>query len=371
MAKKFKFYDVRKTMKAYPDCQYYVIYGERSNGKTYSALDYALEQYGKTGKQFGYVRRMSEDIRPKNLSALFASHIENDRISKWTNGEWTHIVYGSKKFFLARYNEEGEMEKREEPIGFAFDLSGMEHSKSLSYPNITTIIFDEFLSRVGYLPNEFLLFQNVLSTIIRLRTDVTVFMLGNTVSKYCPYFSEMGLTHIKDQEQDTVEIYNYGTSGLKVAVEYTASSKSSGGKPSDVYFAFDNPQLQMITTGAWEFALYPKLANSYRPKDVICQFFIDFDKELLHGEIICKDSGVFAFLHPKTSNIKSPDEDIVYTDYSLEKYNYKTCLTRQTDKLSRLIIQLTREGKVFYATNETGEVYRAYLKWCNQYAITN
>lgn len=102
----------------------------------------------------------------------------------------------------------------------------MEHDKSTSYPNITTIVFDEFLTRGSYLKDEFILFTNVCSTIIRQRNDVKIFMLGNTVNKYSPYFSEMGLSNIKNQKQGTIDIYRYGDSDLIVAVEYCASTQS-------------------------------------------------------------------------------------------------------------------------------------------------
>ena len=36
--KKMKFYDHRNIVKKCPDAKYYVIYGERSNGKTYDRL---------------------------------------------------------------------------------------------------------------------------------------------------------------------------------------------------------------------------------------------------------------------------------------------------------------------------------------------
>ena len=71
MVKKFDFYDIRRLMRDYPNAYYYVVFGERSNGKTYSALEYALERYKKNGEQFAYVRRWGEDIRPKNLVDLF------------------------------------------------------------------------------------------------------------------------------------------------------------------------------------------------------------------------------------------------------------------------------------------------------------
>lgn len=230
MAKKFEFYDVHKLLKAYPDCYYYVVFGERSNGKTYSSLQYALEEYVKSGNQFAYLRRYAEDIRPKNLSNLFSGHVDNGLIAKLTKGEWDNIVYSRARFYFERIKEDGTREVSENPCGFAFDLNSMEHYKSTSFPRITTVIFDEFMSRSGYLPNEFILFTNSLSTIIRHRDNVKIIMLGNTVNKSCPYFGEMGLKHIKDQEPGTVDVYQYSQTQLKVVCEYTGSASKRGGK---------------------------------------------------------------------------------------------------------------------------------------------
>ena len=371
MAKKFEFYDIRHLLKDYPKAYYYVVFGERSNGKTYSALDYALERYHKNGEQFAYVRRWGEDIRKKNLSTLFDGHSANGRIKSTFEGEWTDVYYGTGKFYLQRMNENGEIERAVDNCGFAFDLNSMEHSKSLSFPRVTTIIFDEFMSRNGYLPNEWVLFANTLSTIIRHRDNVKIIMLGNTVNKYCPYFSEMGLNHITTQEPGTVDVYYYGDTDLTVAVEYTGTSAKHGGKKSDVYFSFDNPELKMITGGAWEIAVYPHLNVKYRPKDVVANFFIEFEDALLHGEVVSLDTGPFIFLHQKTTPIKDEDEDVVYTTKPYEKWNYRMCLTKHSDKLSLFIVRCLRENRIFYSTNEIGEVFRNYVMWSDSYSIKN
>ena len=366
MKKTFKFYDVRKLIADYPEPKYYMVIGERSNGKTYSSLDRALELNASKGEEFAYIRRFNEDIRPKNLSSLFDSHIENNRIAQLYNDKYNTIEYKSNKFYLVKRLEDGKADPDVEPviIGRAFDLNSMEHYKSISFPRVNTIIFDEFLSRQGYLPNEFMLFQNALSTIIRFRDNVKIIMLGNTVNKYCPYFTEMGLKHISEQKQGTVDIYRYGSSGLEIAVEYCESTSKTGGKASDVYFAFDNPQLKMITTGSWEIGIYPHLPCEYKPKDVAVEFFIEFEKELLHGVVVApKGVHPFIFIHPKTTEIKK-DTDIVYTTQrTINKYRKQGQL-RHNDRLSRIIKQYLTEGRIFYATNETGEVFRNFLMWC-------
>ena len=368
--KKYEFYDIRHLIKDYPQAYYYVVFGERSNGKTYSALDYAIERYKKNGEQFAYVRRWGEDIRKKNLSELFSGHAENGRIKQLFNGEWNQIYYGMSKFYLEKTLDDGSFERSEDNCGFAFDLNSMEHSKSLSFPRVTTIIFDEFMSRNGYLPNEWVLFANTLSTIIRHRNNVKILMLGNTVNKYCPYFSEMGLNHIKEQKPGTVDVYHYGDTDLTVVAEYTGTSVKQGGKASDVYFSFDNPELKMITGGDWEIAIYPHLQVKYRPKDVIYNFFIEFEEDLLHGEIISLETGPFIFLHRKTTPVKY-DSDIVYTTRPDERWNYRMCLTKHSDKLSLFILRCIRENRIFYSTNEIGEVFRNYVMWSDSFSIKN
>ena len=361
----FKFYDIRHLFKDHPDALYYVSFGERSNGKTYSALDYGMERFAKNGEEFAYIRRWGEDIRPKNIGNLFKGHIENGRLQHYFGDTYNALEYKSNKFVLLRRKEDGKVDDSVETkiLCNVFDLNGMEHYKSISFPRITTIILDEFISRDSYLSNEFQLFQNSVSTIVRYRNNVRILMLGNTVNKYCPYFNEMGLKHIKEMKEGTVDVYTYGQTGLKVVVEYCESSAKKGGKPSDAYFAFDNPQLKMITEGSWEIAVYPHLPCEYKPKDVSVEFFIEFDRDILHGEVVSTgDQAPFVFLHRKTTKIKH-DDDIVYgTSPSSNPYHIFGLL-RQNDPLSKFIRECIATGRIFYSTNEVGEVLRNYILW--------
>lgn len=366
--RKPSYYDISHLVKDYPDAYYYLAFGERSNGKTYSALAYAVERYFKYGEQFAYIRRFGEDVKRKNLQTLLSGHIENGMISTLSGGDFSLVNYTGGKFVAYNYDEESaKMINDIEPMGYAFDLNAMEHHKSTSYPKVTTIIFDEFLSRQGYIKNEFVLFMNTLSTIIRDRSNVKIFMIGNTVNKYCPYFSEMGLTHVKDQKPGSVDIYSYAETGLKVVVEYCDPMSRRGGKQSDVYFAFDNPQLKMITTGSWEISIYPHLQEKYRPMDVITQFFVEFDEQLLHCEIVVTDTQYFMFVHPKTTPIQDESEDIIYTSKPNSKWNYKLGFSSQRDPLSIFIMRLLVENRVQYSDNETGEILRNYIMWSAQY----
>ena len=128
-----------------------------------------------------------------------------------------------------------------------------------------------------------MLFMNLLSTIIRQRDNVRVYMLGNTVNKFCPYFTEMGLKQVPFMEQGTIDIYRFGEHGAIVAVEYCSTIVQH--KASNKYFCFDNQNLQMITGGKWELAVYPHLPCKYKPQDVLFVYYIKFNDVVLHGLI--------------------------------------------------------------------------------------
>ena len=346
------------------DCVYNIIIGERSNGKTYAVLKYAIEQYFKNGGgQLAIVRRWQEDIRGKRASEIFSALIVNNEISKASGGEFEGIYYYAGKFYFCNYDESGKpIYSDRDVFAHAFALSDTEHNKSISYPLIKTILFDEFLTRGAYLKDEFILFMNTISTIVRQRTDVKIYMLGNTVNKYSPYFKEMGLTHISKMKQGTIDIYQYGDSRLRVAVEYCASTASK--KDNNFYFAFDNPKLSMITEGAWELDIYPHLPVKYTPKDIIFIYFIKFNGNIYQCEIIEVDGEIFAYIHDKTTPIKDDDNDLIYSLESSHKINYNKNIYKPRNEIQRKILYFFEHDKVFYQDNEVGDAINNYLKIC-------
>ncbi len=339
------------------NASYNIIVGERSNGKTYAVLEKIIKKYANSGgvEQGAIVRRFRESIRGKRASTVFASHSEV--VIRETGGTWSYVVYKNSRFYFARTENERTILDNT-PFCYAFSLSEVEHDKSTSYPNITTIVFDEFITRQVYLHDEFIIFMNVLSTIIRHRTNVRIYMLGNTVNKYCPYFDELGIKHITNQEQGTIDTYTVGKSKLKIAVEYCSPTAS---KKSNKYFAFDNPKLNMIKSGVWELDLYPHLPTKYLPKHVVLDFFIAFDKALFHGEVIEKDGEMFVYIHPKTTPIKS-EYDIIFTDYYSPSPYVISNFSAPITKMHKKIYQLFAMGKVFYSDNSTGEAIANFIK---------
>lgn len=345
------------------NADYNIIFGERSNGKTYAALEYGIKQFVESGyqNQTAILRRYREDIKGKRAETLYKAIESNNRIAELTNGEYTEVYYFNGRYYLSNYDANIQKHvPHTKPLAYTFALSEMEHDKSTSYPDITTVIFDEFLTRRYYLPDEFILFMNVLSTIIRQRNNVKIFMLGNTVNKYCPYFVEMGLKHIGQMEQGTIDVYKFGKGQLTIAVEYAATISKN--KASNKYFCFDDSEsVQMIINGAWEMAIYPHLSIKYDYKDIMFTYFIEFNGNLLQCEIVQKDNHNFTYIHEKTTPIKNPDTDLVYSLSHSEKANYKRRLLSTATPLETRIAKYYALEKVFFQNNEVGEIVRNYI----------
>ena len=368
-----KYYSLNNILKKH--AQYNVIFGKRSNGKTFACLEYGIKEFFKNGSEIAYIRRNIEDLRGKRGRTLFDNLVSLGLIEKYSNGVWTDVYYYGLRWYFCRWVEDDNGHKTrvtdEKPFCNGFALSGMEHDKSSSYPRVRTIIFDEFLSRGVYLPDEFIIFMNTLSTIARLRTDVNIFMVGNTVNKYCPYFAEMGLKNVKTQKSGTIDLYKYGETELRVAVEYTSANTGATGK-GNVLFAFDNPKLQMITHGDWEIDIYPHIPYKYKKDDIIFTYFIEFDGELLQCEIIRggenedgkRVDATITYIHQKTTEMKNPDKDIIFSPEVDPRRNHYTKITNPIDKLSIKIAEWYKRDKVFFQSNEVGEIMNNYLKWC-------
>ena len=344
---------------------YRMIIGKRSNGKTYGAMKKVLKNYVQNGKKFALVRRFKDHMTKKEMDKYFNGLQSNGEIEKISKGEWDRIVYQSGGFYLAKWDEVlNQIVKDVEPFGYTYALNVPEANKGGDVPDVNIIVFDEFLTRSYYLTDEFVIFMNLISTIVRQRTDCVVYMLGNTVNKWCPYFNEMGLKNVKNQKQGTIEVYRYGDSKLTVAVEYCHQEKDSNSKETEKYFAFDNPSLRMITDGAWEISVYPHCPYKLKPSDIKFSFYILWDGDIVQGDVIKRERDSFIFFHMKTTEIKYPDRDRIYSVVHNPKPNYFRKITSASDKIGDIIASLFRKEKVFYQSNEIGEIVNNYLKWC-------
>lgn len=344
---------------------YRMIVGQRSNGKTYSVCKHIVEDYFNESKRGAYIRRYEESITPKNLQSLFNPHLQ--LIWELSEHKWNAVFYRAKEFHFCAIDSEGKIiAKDDTAFCITAAINTSENTKGEDRGEVHTIVFDEFMTRSGYLNNEFVRFMNLLSTLIRDRENAVIYMLANTVNKYCPYFSEMGLKNIDKLAQGEIAVYSYGTSELTVAVELCDEVQATK-QTASKYFAFDNPQLQMITRGAWEFQIYPRAPYKILPEDIVLKFYIQFAEQLLACEVVhstlkqyCND--VFIFVHPQTKDVSVDDFTIMYvSDFSSCRMHVRYLKDQPTEG-HKLIYSLIQRKAVCFSDNDTGEVFRNWLQ---------
>lgn len=191
-----------------------VIVGNRGGGKTYGAKQWAIDNFIKNKEQFGYIRRYKDDLREPMLQ--FFKDIE----MKYPDYEFK----ADSKYFFIRLKPADPNTKwtQEDIAGYGFVLSTASNKKSISYPKITTLIFDEFLLDTGnvtYIPDEPIKLLNIYETIARPGTDhprVVLFMLANALSITNPYFLFWGLRMPDKQDRNGKYIWKHPTRPILV-----------------------------------------------------------------------------------------------------------------------------------------------------------
>lgn len=144
--------------------------GARGLGKSYAAKRWAINNWLKNKKQFIYIRRYKTEFN--NIKNYF-SDIQ-DRYP-----EHSFEVKGGE-FII-----DGDV------AGYYLSLSTSQTQKSNSFPDVTCIIFDEFIidkGRITYIKGEVQLFLDMIETIGRMRDDIRVLMISNAISSINPYF---------------------------------------------------------------------------------------------------------------------------------------------------------------------------------------
>ena len=155
----------------------------RGFGKTFGAKCNVIKKFIKKGEQFVYVRRYKTELN--DIHKFFDSPDLRKKFKTHT------FEVKGKTFYI-----DGKI------AGYAIALSTSQKLKSVDYPFVTTIIFDEFIVDKGcirYLTNEVDVFLDLYETIARKRNNVKAYLLANNVSIVNPYFTYFDVTPKKTE----------------------------------------------------------------------------------------------------------------------------------------------------------------------------
>lgn len=347
MARKINYYDIKSLLETH--AQYMILLGQRANGKSYQAKKTVLEDAYKNGTHFVYLRRWKEDIKTKAVQAYFGDM----PIEKITKGEWTGIKAWNGDIYFCRVTEDGKEEKSKS-IGRFCALNESERYKSWSFIDYNYILYEEFITDKAYLIDEPRQLQQFVSTVAR-HNKITVLLIGNTLSRVCPYFNEWCLDGVLKQKQGTIEIYHYHVNDdiIDIAVEYCASTKAE----NKMFFGQTAKQ---IVTGEWDTIDVPKLPRKQYEYEKVYEVMVEYQKfkfiielliEPIHGGILCH-------VYPSTGQRKI--DRVLTTEFSdLPNVTTKLDITKRPEYL---ICECFRMDKVCYSDNMTGSDFRNVTK---------
>lgn len=355
---KQKFYRLTNIEKK--NAQYNILLGERSNGKSYAVKEKCLsDAWNDQDKKFILLRRWDLEIKPNLSEAYF----KDAPISVITKNECDGVSVYNHKIFLTRFDEKTNKNVKIKHVGYTMALTMEQHYTSGVYTDVKNVIFEEFISRDYYLPQEPQKLMQLISTVAR-RETIKVYMIGNTISRLCPYFTAWNLRNIPKQKQGSIDTYSYKTDQINndgtpviilIAVEFCENS----GHNSTMFFGSAS---KMITGGAWQTEELPTLEEPLYKYSEIYHLFIKVMNFTFFCHLLLDDNGgAVWYVEPKTTPIHNNERVITDDIFYIVKHPYAT----KFEPLSMVeseALQLMRSGKICYSDNLTGSDFRSCIK---------
>lgn len=354
-----KYYSIAKIKKV--DAQYKILLGGRNIGKSYATKEDVIIDCLNTDNQFTYLRRWDRDIKGVYVVNYF-NDLNWKEIAKRTSKVFSGVYYWQGKIFLCNFDDDGKPIDRHH-IGYAHSLSQNERYKSQMFPRVLYTIFEEFITDQMYLPDEPTTLQEYASTIYRER-QATIYMIGNTISKLCPYFNEWNLGNVLSMKTNDIAIFENTTEVLsnegkkeivvKVAVEMCGAegvlSKMAFGSASN-----------MIVKNEWKQKNVARLDKEViQNMKTIYHMYVLCDNLTFKMELCKYKKDVFWYVKPHTTEIKNIERERIISNIPSTSRFHTNGFIPLTEK-EQLAINLIRLKKVFYCSNECGTDFQQAL----------
>lgn len=353
------------------------IYSGRNRGKSFEISTQLIADAWFSGKQFGYIRR--NDATNYEVEQYFAD--KSEFIKDMTDGAYEGITRDRGKLFFYKYyeDEKGNLVRDvcKVPCGYFFALSRQSAYKSLQYPDLYNLIYEEVLTDQQYLNSEPEKLMNLYSTCRRNKIGFRMFLVSNTVSVVNPYSASWGIYLNKNRPGDVrlskLYLGTYNDTGeeeyLLIAAHYL---KDKGDLTKE-----DLKQKRLriktgIASNKWdELRLYATLplrkVKKFEPLETVVFMYddvciqgniIEMPKNMIECEIddlgeeyLSKDKMPVMYLRRKTTEPKP--ETRVYTNNAKYFNEYTTKGFVEIYKVDRAVIELYERGWMIGADNLT------------------
>lgn len=331
---------------------FYMLLGQRSDGKTYGIIEDSVKQYFIDETPSAYIRRFAESITKPLLQDL--CNPQNNLISDLSGGEYNNNEYISRRFYLS----DTDGEKRDaKPFLYSYALNTWETAKGADSGKFHNIIFDEYVSASKYLPNEYGIFENVLSSIMRNRGNSRLVLLGNPVNQICPYFDEFDIEPHKLKPGDIV--YKKSSNGMILKFVYVPPMNNKF-RHSAKFFDFGKSD--SIKTGYWEFGEFPHIAADFlKHCEFLFNFAVYYKKQYAICNFYCTDNGVVFCCWTMTDendDVLQNDETVLYSD--VQTFDANVCTAWARDTLTDEYDRCIKSNRQYFADNKTGNFVKSW-----------
>ncbi len=332
--------------------QFNLIYGERSNGKSYAVkVQDCLHDFLENGDEFVLARRYDTDIKREKINSYWS----DVPIEKISDGKYNEIYCYSNTIYLAFNNPESGKRERNVACGYARALNVAQTYSGTQYPRVKNFVLEEFISIDGkYLPNELFLFNHLLSTVAR-RRDIRVYLLANSISRISPYWREFGVENIvRTQQQGTIIVVTRNTENgqQKISIEYCANTPARSRM-------FAGNRAKMINDGKWLVTKQPRLPVDVSEYDVAYMFVLEYKNNMFMCQYLVRDNNSCIYVTPKTSEIKPYTR--VISDRASDN-PYYTLGFRALSRAESAIFNMIDNGKIFFCDDQTGTEFWECVK---------
>lgn len=369
-----QYFDVDKLLEEKPDARYYFLLSGRARGKTYGVLRRSTkDQYAGLGL-FAYIRRYDEEIKTKNVQELFSPQ----KIDEITDGKYNKIAFWRGFFYFEKWEydeEKGEVRRsyrNPDPCGVALALNTWERDKGqdigAKYNGFKHIIYDEAITGMNYLANEFQIFQQVISSLVRDRyeKDTKIWFLANPLSKWCPYFPNLGITKEMIAKPNQRFEISYPKTSMTTIFEYIGSPEEEESTPNKVYkafFAFPNSETKSrsITEGFWELEDSMQLPSQvYKNSEQKKVVLLYFGEQWIKGEIMrYSETGVYYVVW---SPSRAPKKGEYYFILNAVPDRYAIVGTNTGHPYAELLNKIMRTNQIYYSDNTVADLFHGFIK---------
>lgn len=326
-----------------------ILQGGRATGKSYTVKYKLLREAfrsikdGICSQRFFYLRRYHDDTKDVYSQTYF----DDIDVYTLTNGIYNTVIVYRHEIYFGNIDEEGKANK-EILIGRVLSITKYVQYKSQVFKYFRRGVFEEFISDT-YQSEEPNKIFNILSSIFRNDKGV-LYMVGNNISRFNPYYREWCLNNALTQKINTVDTYEIDDMIIK------CWKCPDGEGLNKMVFGHAKQAVDGVT---YETKQYPHLLHDVEEYNCIYTCVLKHENFMYLMELLYYNSSYTWYIQPKTTPIQDNTRVIS------KEYNMNLLYTDRFTPLNKneaFIFEMMKRNRIAYSDNLTGTEFNQILQ---------